>query len=91
MYFFREYGYYTMESLIATAFGRYVNLQRGETELITEDVKEVLKSTHEEAIISPAEILVCLCRFHDTYVYQTILYSVRSQIILICLSAHESF
>ena len=59
-----------MESLIATAFGRYVNLQRGEADQMTEDAKEVVKATLEEAVVSPAVILVCLCRFYDTYAMQ---------------------
>ena len=60
----REYGYFTTESLIATAFGRYVNLQRGEADQITDDAKKVLKTTQEEAAISPATLLACLCRFY---------------------------
>ena len=63
MYIYREYGNFTMETLIATAFGRYVNLQRGEADLITEDAKELFSATHEEAALSPDTLLVCLCRF----------------------------
>ena len=64
MYPCREYEYFTLESLIATAFGRYVSLQRGEADKITEDAKEVFKSTQEEAVISPQVILACLCTFY---------------------------
>ena len=72
MYPCREYGYFTMESLIATAFGRYVNLQRGEADKITKEAKEVFKSTQEESVISPQVILACLCTFHTNLwqVYQ---------------------
>ena len=62
MYSFREYGYFTMESLIATAFGRYVNLQRGEADTITEDVRRVFTSAQEGAALSPDTMLACLCR-----------------------------
>ena len=51
-----------METLIATAFGRYVNLQRGEADKITEDAREVLTLAQEEKALSPDTMLACLCR-----------------------------
>jgi cytochrome P450 len=60
---FREYGYFTTESLIATAFGRYVNLQRGEADQITEDARGVIQSSEDEATLSPDTLLICLANF----------------------------
>ena len=51
-----------MELLIATAFGRYVNLQRGEADTITENARKVLTLGQEEAALSPDTMLACLCR-----------------------------
>ena len=62
MYSFREYGCFTMETIIATAFGRYVNLQRGEADKITEDAREVLTLIQEEKALSPHAMHACLCR-----------------------------
>ena len=63
IFIYREYGLFTMEALIATAFGRYVNLQRGEADQLTDDAKEIFHATHEQAALSPHTLLVCLCRF----------------------------
>ena len=59
----REYGYFSLESLIAIAFGRYVNLQRGESDKLTEDANKIMSTTREDEKIPGGVLLAGLCRF----------------------------
>ena len=54
-----------METLIATAFGRYVDLLRGEADQLTEAADKVFRSADEQSSLSPDALLVPLCEFFD--------------------------
>ena len=54
-----------METLIATAFGRYVDLQRGEADQLTEAAAEIFRASEEQSSLSPDALLVPLCKFFD--------------------------
>ena len=41
---FRMYGAFTLESILAAAFGRVINLQRGEADEVTKAAKGVFDS-----------------------------------------------
>ena len=59
----RVYGSFTMETLIATAFGRYVNIQRGEADQLTEAARTVIGALDEgNAKFSQELLLVGLCK-----------------------------
>jgi thromboxane-A synthase len=60
---FREYGSFTLETLIATAFGRYVNLQRGEADQLTEAASTVFHESTEGASLEPFVLLIGLSNF----------------------------
>ena len=62
LYICRVYGLFTLETLIATAFGRYVDLQRGEADQLTEAAAEFFRATLEESSFSPDALLVLLCK-----------------------------
>lgn len=57
------YGSFTMETLIATAFGRYVDLQRGEADQLTEAAAEIFRASEEQSSLSPDALLVPLSNF----------------------------
>ena len=40
----RVYGEFTMESILTAAFGRIINIQRGEADEVTEAVKGIFSS-----------------------------------------------
>ena len=50
-----------METLIATAFGRYVDIQRGEADQLTEAAAAVLGGTRGGGFSPDNVILVALC------------------------------
>ena len=58
-----------METLIATAFGRYVDIQRGEADQLTDAAAAIFKGLQEgDAKISPEALLVGLCEYrHQLY------------------------
>ena len=51
-----------METLIATAFGRYVDVQRGEADQITEAAGDIFRLSEEGAALSPDTVLVGVCK-----------------------------
>ena len=51
-----------METLIATAFGRYVNVQRGEADQLTEAASTVFRESTEGASLEPSVIMIGLCK-----------------------------
>ena len=55
-----------METLIATAFGRYVNLQRGEADKLAEDARILVSSGRENQVLSPEATLALICKFYLT-------------------------
>ena len=52
-----------METLIATAFGRYVDFQRGEANELTEAAAEIIRALADQSSLSPDALLVPLCKF----------------------------
>ena len=52
-----------METLVATAFGRYVDIQKGEADQLTEAAATIFRMNDEESNISPDGLLVALCKF----------------------------
>ena len=43
------FGLYTMEVILAVAFGRVVNVQRGEADRLTEAAQSILANTQEKS------------------------------------------
>ena len=50
-----------METLIATAFGRYVDVQRGEADQLTDAAKMLFRVNEEGATLEASMLLVPLC------------------------------
>ena len=50
-----------METLIATAFGRYVNIQRGEADQITKCASDIFRATEDGSPNAPDVIIAFLC------------------------------
>ena len=50
-----------METLIATAFGRYVDVQRGEADQITQCAYNILRANNDGSQQSPDVMLTILC------------------------------
>ena len=57
--FCRTYGSFTMETIIATAFGRNIDIQGGEADELTRVVKAFF-SQREEGQLADREVLVLL-------------------------------
>ena len=51
---------------MATAFGRYVNLQRGEADKFTEDARTLVNSGQEDQVLTPELTLTLICKFYLT-------------------------
>lgn len=51
-----------MESLVSIAFGRYVGIQNGEANQLTEAAGDVFKSQQESHDYSPDQLLLLLCK-----------------------------
>lgn len=56
------FGTFTMETLIATAFGQYVDVQRGEADLLTKSATKIFHVNSEEAAITPEALFTALCK-----------------------------
>ena len=59
------YGDYTMETILATAFGCVVNIQRGESHQLLEAASTVFKVAEEGKKMSKFFITMLLCKFID--------------------------
>ena len=57
----RLYGRFTMESLVSIAFGRYVGIQNGEANQLTEAASDIFQSQQESNDYSPDQLLLLLC------------------------------
>ena len=53
-----------METMIATAFGRYVNIQRGEADQLTEAANTVFRSSEEGSPEAPDLLRAILCKYN---------------------------
>ena len=68
----RGYGRFTMETILATAFGRSVEVQKGESDVLVEAAREALGSTNEKSSSSHSTIMplismwtvMDLCDYH---------------------------
>ena len=52
-----------MESLITTAFGQYVNVQRGEADHLTKGATAIIRSAEDGSVLSNNIITAVLCKF----------------------------
>ena len=52
-----------METLIATAFGRYVNIQRGEADQLTDAANVVFRASGEGSPQAPDILIATLCKY----------------------------
>lgn len=57
---YRFYGAFTLESILAAAFGRVINLQRGEADEVTEAAKGVFDGGKDKVV---RFCLFILCKF----------------------------
>ena len=62
LYLLRKYGDFTMETILATAFGRKIDIQRGESDKLTEAAATIFSDTHEQKKSSAVFILVILSK-----------------------------
>ncbi|CAI8013017.1 Cytochrome P450 3A14 [Geodia barretti] len=60
---FRVYGAFTMETLIATAFGRHVNIQRGEADQITQGANSIFRAAEDGSPNAPDVLMALLSTF----------------------------
>ena len=60
--FYRLYLKFTMETLLATAFGRYIDVQNGEANTVLDAAIEVIKFLQEHKSIGIPEISLILCK-----------------------------
>ena len=51
-----------METLIATSFGRYVDIQRGENDQLTEAADIIFRANDESSSFAADAMLVSLCK-----------------------------
>ena len=51
-----------METLIATAFGRYVNIQRGEADQITQGANSIFRAAEDGSPNAPDVLMALLCK-----------------------------
>ena len=52
-----------METILATAFGRQVEVLKGDSDIIVDSVKGYLSSTNENSLLCPTNILPLLSTF----------------------------
>ena len=52
-----------METLIATAFGRFVNIQRGEADQITQGANVLFRANEEGSPQAPDLLIATLCKY----------------------------
>ena len=53
----RTYGSFTMETILATAFGRVVDIQRGESDDLTRAVDSIFRSLQEGGSLDGATLI----------------------------------
>ena len=56
------FGLFTMETLIATAFGQYVDVQRGGADQLTKAADIIFRSNAEGSAIPPELLFTLLCK-----------------------------
>ena len=57
---FRTYSSFTMETILATAFGRVINVQRGESDELTKAVDSVFRRLQEGSSMLDVDMMILL-------------------------------
>ena len=60
------YGLFTIETMITSAFGSYVDVQRGAADNLAKAAANILSGHVDGEIISPDALLVILCKLHQS-------------------------
>jgi len=58
---FRTYGSFTMETIVATAFGRVIDIQRGEGDQLTQACAAIFSAFQEGTSVSLESMVLVLC------------------------------
>ena len=56
----RTYGSFTLETILATAFGRIVKLQKGESDSLAEAAADIFADTNEKNKYSQEQVIMTL-------------------------------
>ena len=56
----RRYASFTMETILSAAFGRVIELQKGQSNQLTEAATALMASTHEHKVTSPVFMAMLL-------------------------------
>ena len=59
----RTYGSFTMETILATAFGRVVDIQRGESDDLTRAVDSIFRGVQEGGSLDGATLITLFSEF----------------------------
>jgi len=59
---FSKYSSFTMETILATAFGRVIDIQRGEGDQLTNACAAAFSILHEGTKRSPEHMFLMLCK-----------------------------
>ena len=62
----RAYGAFTMETILATAFGRIVNIQRGESDELTKAANDLFRRAEEGNLTSRGSLVVLISKYKST-------------------------
>ena len=71
-----------METLIATAFGRFVNIQRGEADQITQGANVLFRANEEGSPQAPDLLIAILCK--QVWTCHVCSYSNKHALFLMC-------
>ena len=62
MFLLRTYGFFTMETILATAFGRVVEIQKGESDKLADAAKSMFVGGQEDKNTSSTFFIVILSK-----------------------------
>ena len=57
---YRTYGSFTMETILATAFGRVMDIQRGESDELTSAVDSIFRGVQEGQSLNASYLITVL-------------------------------
>ena len=63
----RIYGAFTLETIMATAFGRLVEIQKGESDQLAKEAAIIFETFHEDSIASPWFIFTMLSKRNESH------------------------
>ena len=66
-FLFRLFANFSMETVIATAFGQRVEVQQGESSVLVKAVSEFFYSFQDNGGLGIEEFSMLLCMFHSEY------------------------